>query len=164
MENISFLIDYHIWAHNKVLQQLQTITAEEWDAELGGSFPSLHKLCEHIITADYRWLQRWKGDAFAAIPETFVFTGYTQVAATWLPILDEMQTVSKHSFEMDATQPVNLITTKGAKYTLPFWQTVYQVVNHGTYHRGQITNMLRMLNKQPANTDILLFFVEKNGH
>ncbi|HWB24021.1 MAG TPA: DinB family protein [Chitinophagaceae bacterium] len=161
MENISFLVDYHVWAHNKVLQQLQAITAEEWNKELGGSFPTLRELYKHLIVADYRWLQRWKGVSLAPIPDTFVFENYTQLNAIWQPILQEMKTVADHFFATDPDQPLNFTTSAGANFTMPFWQTLYQVVNHGSYHRGQVTNMLRMLDKKPVGTDIFLFFVER---
>ena len=164
MENASFLIDYHIWANNKVLQQLQTVTTEEWNKELGGSFPSIHLLCKHLISADYRWLQRWKGVPIAAIPETFVFESCDQLIAVWQPMLAEMKNVSVGFFERGAEQPVNFTTAKGDHFAMPFWQTFYHTVNHGTYHRGQITNMLRMLNKQPVATDMFLFFVERGGN
>lgn len=162
MQNISFLIDYHVWAHNRILHQLQTITMEEWNKDLGGSFPTMRELSKHLITADYRWMQRWKGVPFADIPGTFVFDSCTQVNATWQPIFNEMQAVAKAFFEGGAEQPINFITSSGKEFTMPFWQTVYQVVNHGTYHRGQITNMLRLLHKDPVATDIFLFFVEKD--
>ena len=161
MQNISFLVDYHIWAHNRILHQLQTITAEEWNKDLGGSFPTMRELSKHLITADYRWLQRWKGVPFADIPGNFVFDSYTQVNATWQPVFNEMLAVAKTRFEEGAEKPVNFITSSGKEFTMPFWQTVYQVVNHGTYHRGQITNMLRLLHKDPVATDIFLFFVER---
>jgi len=161
MENISFLVDYHIWAHTKVLNQLQTATTEEWNKNLGGSFPSLHELCKHLISADYRWLQRWKGVPLASIPDTFIFGSYTKVTAVWQPIFVEMKTVSEDFIKKGIDQPINFVTAKGDPYSMPFWQTLYQVVNHGTYHRGQITNMLRMLDKPPVGTDIFLFFAER---
>jgi uncharacterized damage-inducible protein DinB len=73
-----------------------------------------------------------------------------------------MVMVAKQFLATDAQQPVNFITGKGLNVTQPFWQTLYQVVNHGTYHRGQITNMLRILDRQPVSTDIFLFFNEKD--
>ncbi len=62
----------------------------------------------------------------------------------------------------DPAQPINFITAKGLNVTQPYWQTLYQVVNHGTYHRGQVTNMLRMLDREPVGTDIFLFFREND--
>jgi uncharacterized damage-inducible protein DinB len=43
----------------------------------------------------------------------------------------------------------------------PFWQMIVHVVNHGTYHRGQVATMLRQLEAQPAeSTDMIVFFRE----
>jgi len=161
MKDTAFLIDYHLWAHNKVLQQLKTITSEEWNKELGGSFPSLREVYKHLVIADYRWLQRWKGVPFADVPADFVFDSFTQLAATWQPVLGDMEATARQFFEAGIDEPISFITGKGAKHTMPFWQTLYQVVNHGTYHRGQVTNLLRMLNKEAVTTDIFLFFVER---
>ena len=37
---------------------------------------------------------------------------------------------------------------------------MYHVVNHSTYHRGQLTTMLRQLGKVPVPTDFLVFHDE----
>jgi len=36
------------------------------------------------------------------------------------------------------------------------------VVNHSTYHRGQITTLLRQLGAEPVDTDFLVYYAEKN--
>jgi uncharacterized damage-inducible protein DinB len=161
-ENLSLLIEYHHWAHHKVLQQAATVPAGDWAKDTGGSFPSLKALYQHLLEADYRWLKRWRGVPIAEIPKHFVVNGYPDLQAMWLPQLDEMVTVARQFLSTDAQQPLNFITAKGLNVTQPFWQTLYQVVNHGTYHRGQVTNMLRILNCEPVTTDIFLFFNEKN--
>ena len=33
-------------------------------------------------------------------------------------------------------------------------------MNHSTYHRGQVTNFLRMLGAKPAGTDLVTFYRE----
>jgi uncharacterized damage-inducible protein DinB len=162
MENLSFLVEYHQWAHSKVLQQVSAVPAEAWNMDTGGSFPSLNALFQHLLEADYRWLQRWKGIPFAEIPKHFIVDGYFSLNKLWQPQLDEIVVVAKQFIADDAGQPVNFITAKGLQLKQPFWQTLYQVVNHGTYHRGQITNMLRLLNQVPVTTDIFLFFNERN--
>jgi len=40
-------------------------------------------------------------------------------------------------------------TLKFGVYKNPLWQSMQHVVNHGTYHRGQITTMLRQHGAQP---------------
>ncbi len=43
-----------------------------------------------------------------------------------------------------------------------FSQMVQHVVNHGTYHRGQVTTMLRQLGVAPAKSlDLITFYRER---
>jgi uncharacterized damage-inducible protein DinB len=35
------------------------------------------------------------------------------------------------------------------------------LVNHGTYHRGQVVTMLRQLDAKPIGTDLILFYRER---
>ena len=38
---------------------------------------------------------------------------------------------------------------------------IVHVVNHGTYHRGQVATMMRQLGAKPAeSTDMIVFFRE----
>jgi uncharacterized damage-inducible protein DinB len=42
------------------------------------------------------------------------------------------------------------------------WQMLQHVVNHGTYHRGQITTMLRQLDVAPPKSmDLIAFYRER---
>ena len=41
----------------------------------------------------------------------------------------------------------------------PFWQVLQHVVNHGSYHRGQVTTMRRQLGAlPPKSTDMVAFY------
>jgi uncharacterized damage-inducible protein DinB len=49
----------------------------------------------------------------------------------------------------------------GKEGASPLWQMVAHVVNHATYHRGQVTTMLRQLGAAPAqSTDMITYFRE----
>jgi uncharacterized damage-inducible protein DinB len=48
----------------------------------------------------------------------------------------------------------------GEGYAYPLWQQMVHVVNHSTYHRGQITTMLRQLGAEPVSTDFLAYYDE----
>ena len=50
---------------------------------------------------------------------------------------------------------------KGEVWEYALWRMIHHVVNHSTYHRGQVTNMLRLLGAQPATTDFLEFWDER---
>jgi len=48
--------------------------------------------------------------------------------------------------------------TKGESDSQPAWRIALHVVNHASYHRGQITTMLRQLGREPLGTDLMAFY------
>ena len=45
-----------------------------------------------------------------------------------------------------------------------FWQMLQHVVNHGSYHRGQVTTMLRQLGaKPPKSMDLIAYYREADA-
>jgi len=58
----------------------------------------------------------------------------------------------------DATlkQPLTYVNFKGERWTYPLGETVFHVVNHQTYHRGQVTTLLRQLGATAPWVDYLV--------
>ena len=52
-------------------------------------------------------------------------------------------------------------TLKFGVYSNPLWESMQHLVNHGTYHRGQVTTLLRQLGAQPIATDLMHFYRER---
>ncbi len=52
--------------------------------------------------------------------------------------------------------PLTYLNLKGESWTYPLWKTLFHVVNHQTYHRGQVTTLLRQLGAQPVQIDYLV--------
>jgi len=53
---------------------------------------------------------------------------------------------------------------KGEPFQSPVWQIVLHIVNHASYHRGQITTMLRQLGHTPVPTDLIAFYRREAAH
>jgi uncharacterized damage-inducible protein DinB len=51
----------------------------------------------------------------------------------------------------------------GQPTSAPFWQMLQHVVNHGSYHRGQVTTMLRQLGAQPPKSLDMIAFYRSRG-
>jgi uncharacterized damage-inducible protein DinB len=45
----------------------------------------------------------------------------------------------------------------GQRYSSPLWQQMVYVVNHCSYHLGQITTLPRQLAAEAASTDLLVY-------
>jgi uncharacterized damage-inducible protein DinB len=51
----------------------------------------------------------------------------------------------------------------GVESASPLWQMLQHVVNHATYHRGQLTTLLRQLGAAPPkSTDMIVFYREQS--
>ena len=46
-------------------------------------------------------------------------------------------------------------------YSNPLWQSMQHLVNHGSYHRGQVTTLLRQLGAPAILTDLMHFYRER---
>jgi len=49
----------------------------------------------------------------------------------------------------------------GKQTSGPLWTMLQHVANHSTYHRGQITTMLRQLGARAVGTDLIAFYRER---
>ena len=52
---------------------------------------------------------------------------------------------------------LSYVNLQGQTFAYPLRRMLQHVVNHGTYHRGQITTLLRQLGAAPLATDLLLY-------
>jgi hypothetical protein len=53
-------------------------------------------------------------------------------------------------------QPVTYVNTRGQTWTYALWRMMLHLLNHQSYHRGQVTTLLRQLEVQPAQVDFLV--------
>ena len=58
-------------------------------------------------------------------------------------------------------EDLTYINQKGERYSYPLWQQLVHVVNNSSYHRGQITTLLRQLGAEVVTTDFLVYYDDK---
>jgi uncharacterized damage-inducible protein DinB len=63
--------------------------------------------------------------------------------------------------EHDTQRIVTYKDLKGNEYSQPLWQMMQHLVNHSTYHRGQVVTMLRQLGAKPIGMDLVVFYRER---
>lgn len=146
-----------------MLEQAATLPNEDFNREFGGSFPSLRLTFTHLLESDWIWLNRWKGIPYTAIPQDWDTQTARAIQATWTPIQQETQQILSPMLENEPAKLISFTTKKGDAYAMPLWQLTSHIMNHGTYHRGQIANLIRMLNVKPVGTNLFLFFLQQGA-
>lgn len=152
---ISDLFAYTEWANAAVLDATEAQGTDAWTRDLGGSFPTLQTVLEHVAGAEWVWLSRWTGDAPTSFPE---WTGTTSPASL-RNLLDAVARERRDWIgrltegEIAAPRPYRLLN--GAAGATPLGVQMQHVVNHSTFHRGQSVAMLRRLGAVPPPTDLV---------
>jgi uncharacterized damage-inducible protein DinB len=159
-EEVVLLYDYNAWANHRLLDAASALSTEQFVAPLGSSFSSVRDTLAHICGAEFIWMERFQGRSPASMPDVTQFPDVASLRAQWTE-----QEQSLLGFVGGLTQDtINGVmeyrTFKFGQYRNPLWQSLQHVVNHGTYHRGQVTTMLRQHGAQPILTDMIHFYRE----
>jgi uncharacterized damage-inducible protein DinB len=157
---IQELYAYNRWANNRVFDVVATLTPDQFTRDLGSSYPSLRDTILHIIWAEWIWLQRWKGISPQSVLQVGDFLSPDTLRAKWSEVEIEQRAFLKTVTSEGLLAAVPYINLQGQTWQYPLWRQMYHVVNHSTYHRGQLTTMLRQLGAQAVATDFLVFYDE----
>lgn len=157
-EAIFALVAYDDWANDLVIAALEGLTEEELNRPLPGSFPTLRATWAHLVMAEWLWLHRWQGQPPAVLPDWVAEADLARLNATLLEVRqarrEKLAPLTDADLALKATY-TNLARNK--EWHLEIGQMLTHVVTHSTYHRGQITTLLRHLGKNGVSTDFLLF-------
>lgn len=151
------LCRHNIWANTGMLEIAARLTPEQFQCDLGGSFPSVQATLTHIMWAEWLWLERWAGGSPVDVFRPQDFPSISVLGRRWGQI-QTAQTRFVDSLTSGALQQVaRYVNLKGETWEYPLWRQVYHVVNHSSYHRGQVTHKFRQLGIAPRATDFLNF-------
>ena len=157
-QEIELLFRYNRWANATQLKAVAPLSPDQLQKKLGGSFPSVFETLVHIMGAEWIWLMRWKGTSPAALLPASEFQDLNSVKAKWKEIEAAQTDFIGNVTEAALQVPLKYVNLKGKPYEYPLGRVMQHLVNHGSYHRGQLTNFLRQLGAEPAPTDLLVYF------
>ena len=160
--DLRLLIDYHYWARNRILDAVSALTPEQYSRDLGGSFRSVRDTLVHLYSAEWTWYQRWQGTSPTQMLSPDQFPDMDSIRTAWVAHEARVRAFVDGLDEAGVNRMYDYKGFNGAAGSSILWQMVQQVVNHGTYHRGQVTTMLRQLGAAPAKSmDIIGYHREQ---
>ena len=159
-EQLRSLFQYNLWADLRTLDACATLTSEQFTRNLGSSFGSVRDTLAHLYGAEWLWNERILGRAPAGLPPASDFPDLATVRAK----LEEMDRYfidfASKVTPQDLERVIRYKTPAGKEFSNPLWQSLHQLTNHATYHRGQIVTMLRQLGVKPVSTDLIGYYRE----
>lgn len=156
---------YHKWANNRVFEHLESLPKEVYNKEIKSVFSSVKEVVTHIYQTDGMWLSVMSGDDFSQTMEIIKelkqkSTGkdlgvmsklYEEVAGDYENFLDTLE---------DPDKPMTISHPKYGDLDVSVAEMLKHILNHGTYHRGNITAMLRQQGHAGIPTDYIFYLYE----
>ena len=151
-DDIQLLFEYDRWANKSVLQAASTLSGEQFTSDLGGGFKSVRDTLVHIVSGEWGWLTILKEPALTS---AFVTDLWDRIELTFDPkAYRDIAAVRGKWSEVEREQIdfVSGVTDESLMRMLPIRTThlslahlMQHMANHSTYHRGQVSTMMRQL-------------------
>ena len=160
---LKLLADYNCWANKKMV----TFVAEAGDEVVNlnkiSSFPSINKTIFHIWDAESIWLDRLKGNPGNSKPGNSFKGSFKDACANFLETSFELQQFVAAIGELNVRHQIEYKSINGKPNSSTFQEVITHIVNHGTFHRGQLITMLRCAGfTNLDSTDLITYYREKH--
>ena len=160
--DLKTLVHYNYWARDRMLDSVAKLTPEQYLKPMGNSFDSIRDTVVHIYGAEWIWFTRFKGENPAGLPKASGFPDLATLRAAWADVEAGWRSLVANLDDDDIDTVISFKTMAGATATSPLGQMIQHVVNHGTYHRGQVTPMIRQLGAAAPLSMDLIFYHREN--
>jgi uncharacterized damage-inducible protein DinB len=158
LEELRTLVDYHYWARDRALDAVAALDPEQFTRDLGNSFRSIRDTLAHLYAAEWAWCSRWNGQSPTGFP-TVTFPDVPTLRGKWGELESDVRAVLERMGSQGLDSVIEYKMLNGDPRATVFWHMVQHVVNHASYHRGQVTTMMRQLGAQPPQSmDLITFY------
>src|SRR5687768_7116472 len=152
LRDLQTLLDYHYWARDRVLAAVEGLTPEQFTRDMGSSFRSVRDTLAHTFSSEWAWYSRWQGTSPTGHLDPTTFPDVPTLHAAWTDHETKVRAFLDRLGEAGINRTYEYKMLNGTAAESVFRDMVQHVVNHASYHRGQVTTMLRQLGAEPAKS------------
>lgn len=160
------LYDYHKWSNARVFNRLKELPRDIYTNEIESVFPSLSHVMVHIYLTDALWLKVIKQDSFesimaylAQVQQESQNRSIEEIESMYSKLANEFESFLNE--DLDTEKEFTIEHPQFGKLETNVFELMQHVVNHGTYHRGNITAMLRQQGVPGVSLDYVFYLYEK---
>ncbi len=153
-------VRYNAWASRKCLDSARILALEDLNRNLGAAYPTVAATIGHIFQADDAWYSRITGTPrlTSSVPgEQWTIEAFDR---DWLPLLDRYVAMAEGLTEDGWNRVVSYRNLQGEPYENTVRHILLHLVNHDSFHRGQVSAFLRQLGHKPAWIDLMAYYRE----
>jgi uncharacterized damage-inducible protein DinB len=148
--------EYTLWADAKVWEIVKGLTDDEFGRTLTENSGSIRNRYLHMAIGHSQWYNRWVGFNNEEIrPETLTRDAMFEYINRFNRLIANLIDDEAHNERS---------TSKSQSFgTLELEEMIFNILNHATYHRGQIVLLLRFLGKEVKPTDYIPYLLDRQS-
>ncbi len=151
-------VRYNLWANQQYVAFFEQHPGF-LQTEVLSSFKTPELTLRHIHLAQIVWLARLKGTTF----DVEQLNNMPFALSDLLESSTQLLHYTRQLNPLDWQQPVHYQNLMKQVFTQKRYEIILHVVNHGTYHRGQLSMMLKQLNAAHIPpTDLIHFYANED--
>jgi uncharacterized damage-inducible protein DinB len=113
-----------------------------------------------MLWSEWIWLQRWRGASPKRVFTEDELPDLQAIEARWRDLDRDRQNFLEGLTDDRLHARLSYENLKGERWEYSLVHMMQHVVNHSSYHRGQVVTLLRQLGQAPPPTDFLVFLDE----
>ncbi|KMQ16230.1 DinB family protein [Bacillus mycoides] len=165
MNHAKNMYKYHLWANKVLLERIKELPNNVLYKEANSSYPNIAQTFSHIYVVDVMWLQVLKGiDMQEALESSMSLLEKTNLYSVdeFIKSFEELASQYEEwmNSQKDLEQKINLNNPWSGARETAYSEILFHVANHGTYHRGNITTMLRQQGHASTMNDLALYWYQ----
>lgn len=157
LDDLRSLYTYNAWANARFFEAIAGLDEARRTAPLESSFPSVIATLGHIVGAEWIWLSRWQGTNPSGFPDWLQAPILEDLRSRLSRVESDRATYLAGLSEEDLQRPLDYKLLNGTASSTRLLDLLLHVVNHSTYHRGQLTTLLRQVGATPPATDYVVY-------
>jgi uncharacterized damage-inducible protein DinB len=163
LHDIKQLVAFNRWANQSFFDALKQVPVGQYERDLQSSHGGIHGTLAHLVGAEKGWLSRWQQQPGTAATDLRQITSLADLRTYWEGVCIEMNQFLNTLDDQKLQDTLNTQSMSGL-VTVTYGQMIQHVVDHSSYHRGQIVTMLRQLGVTPPSAGMMRFYQENGAH
>jgi len=150
------LFAYHKWATQEILAHTEHYGDDIYQKAGASSFSSIKETVSHVITVEKLWFLRMAGTEKPAA-EQFNVETIAKARQAFMLLHAEMELYFSTLSEEQWLEVMPFTNLRGDSFEETREEMLFTFINHASYHRGQITSLLRQFGKEGKAIDYIYF-------
>jgi uncharacterized damage-inducible protein DinB len=153
------LAEFSNWADSRAIDWLSGVSDVQWNQVLVSSFGSIRETALHLVSAKKIWIDIWTNAPNPTYLSSTFKGSRNELLDIWKELSEDLRLFIENYPLENYLQMITVKKPSGELNTMEFRKTFPHMINHSTYHRGQLVTLLRQAGfSKVSNTDLFTYY------